>query len=67
VTIRFQSSEAGSTFLCRLDKKPFKPCASPRTYGHLRIGGHRFLVKAIDPAGNADGSPALVSFTVRKQ
>lgn len=67
VTIRFQANEAGSTFLCRLDKKPFKPCASPRSYGHLSFGGHRFLVKAVDPAGNFDGSPAVVSFKVRKR
>jgi hypothetical protein len=67
VTVRFQSSEAGSTFLCRLDKKPFKPCTSPRTYRHLSLGGHRFLVKAGDAAGNFDSSPALVSFKVRKR
>ena len=30
VTVRFQASEASATFLCRLDKRPFRPCTSPR-------------------------------------
>lgn len=67
VTVRFQASEAGATFLCRLDKRPFKPCTSPWRSGHLSLGGHRFLVKAGDAAGNFDSSPSLVSFTVRKR
>jgi hypothetical protein len=67
VTIRFQSNEPESTFLCRLDRKPFKPCTSPRSYGHLSLGGHRFLVKAGDAVGNFDSSPALAGFKVRKR
>lgn len=57
----FSSSEAGS-FLCRLDGKPFKPCASPKGYWRLKPGRHTFRVKAVDAAGNADPSPVVAHF-----
>jgi parallel beta-helix repeat protein len=59
---RFGSDEPGSTFLCKLDRRPFKPCRSPRIYRHLRPGRHAFRVRAIDAAGNADPSAALRRF-----
>lgn len=52
------SSEAGS-FLCRLDKAPFKPCGSPKTYRHLKPGRHTFRAEAVDAAGNVDPSPVV--------
>jgi CSLREA domain-containing protein len=61
---RFGSDEPESTFLCRLDHQPFKPCRSPRTYRHLRPGRHAFRVRAIDAAGNSDPSAALRRFTL---
>jgi hypothetical protein len=61
---RFESSEAGSTFECRLDRKPFKRCRSPKSYRHLRPGRHVFKVRATDPAGNTDATPAKRKFTV---
>ena len=67
VTIRFASEEGGVSFLCRLDKRPFEPCVSPKAYGHLAARGHRFQVEAVDPAGNVDRSPASVSFVVRQR
>jgi len=57
----FSSSEAGG-FLCRLDKAPFKPCGSPRTYKRLKSGKHTFKVKAVDAAGNVDPTPAIARF-----
>lgn len=57
-TFRFASTEPGSTFRCKLDRKPWRSCRSPRTYGHLRDGRHVFRVKATDAAGNVDPSPA---------
>jgi hypothetical protein len=65
-TVRFEftSSEPGSTFRCKLDGKPFRPCESPKTYGGLAPGRHLFEVRAIDPAGNADPSPARRRFSV---
>ena len=66
VMVRFRSDEAGSTFECRLDKKPWKPCTSPKKLGHLRTDKHKFKVRAKDPAGNVDPSPAKDNFTVVK-
>jgi hypothetical protein len=42
----------GLRFKCKLDKKPFKTCRSPKLYKHLRHGKHRVQIKAIDKAGN---------------
>jgi hypothetical protein len=61
---RFVSSEAGSTFQCKLDKKPFKPCRSPKKYKRLKPGKHVFQVRAIDAAGNRDKTPARRRFRV---
>jgi len=56
--IRFSASEAGARFECKLDKRTFKPCNSPRRLKRLRPGKHRFAVRAIDGAGNVDPTPA---------
>lgn len=61
---RFVSSEAGSTFQCKLDKKSFKPCLSPKKYKRLKPGRHVFEVRAIDAAGNRDKTPATWKFRV---
>lgn len=49
---KFTSDEAGSTFQCKLDKKAFAKCKSPKTYKKLKPGKHVFKVKATDAAGN---------------
>lgn len=56
---RFASTEPGSTFQCKRDGGVWNACASPRTYKRLPDGPHVFRVKAIDPAGNVDPTPAL--------
>lgn len=61
---KFVSSEPNSTFQCKLDKKPFKPCRSPRKYKRLKPGKHVFQVRAIDAAGNKDKTPAKRRFRV---
>ena len=33
--IRFGAGERGAKFLCKLDKKKYKPCTSPKTYTGL--------------------------------
>jgi hypothetical protein len=63
-TFRFASTEQGSTFLCRLDKKPFKTCASPKTYRGLKPGKHTFQVEAVDPTGNLDSTAADRGFRI---
>jgi hypothetical protein len=64
VKFKFTSSEAGSTFKCKLDKKPVKSCKSPKTYKKLKPGKHVFKVWAIDRAGNKDPTPAKRKFKI---
>jgi len=61
VTFRFVSTESGSTFQCKLDKKPWRACASPKRV-RVKVGKHRFRVRAIDAAGNVDATPAVYRF-----
>jgi hypothetical protein len=61
---KFTSSEAGSTFQCKLDKKPVKKCKSPKKYKGLKPGKHVFKVWAADAAGNKDPTPAKKKFEV---
>jgi CSLREA domain-containing protein len=66
VKFKFTATEAGSSFQCKLDKKPFKPCGSPKTYKKLKPAKHVFEVRAIDKAGHVDPTPAKRKFTVLK-
>jgi Ca2+-binding RTX toxin-like protein len=65
VAFRFAASEAGSSFHCKLDARPYRPCASPRRY-RVGAGRHAFRVFAVDAAGNRDPSPALFRFLARR-
>jgi len=60
----FESNEVGSVFLCKLDGKPFDLCKSPKKYRNVEPGKHVFKVRAIDPAGHVDSTPAKKKFTV---
>lgn len=60
----FEASQAGSTFLCKLDDKPFDICKSPKRYAGLAAGKHVFWVRAVGPAGQVDLSPAKKKFSI---
>jgi hypothetical protein len=66
-TFRFGSGEKGSKFLCKLDKKKYKPCTSPTTYKKLKGGKHVFRVKARDKAGNVDRTPIVKRFKIKRR
>jgi Ca2+-binding RTX toxin-like protein len=65
IAIRFVAGEPGATFRCKLDRQPYRPCASPRVY-LLPPGRHAIRVLATDAAGNADRTPVLVKVRVRR-
>ena len=63
-TFTFGATQPGATFECRVDGAPFVGCTSPHTTAALADGDHTFQVRATDPVGNADPSPASRTFTV---
>jgi hypothetical protein len=60
----FHSSEPGSTFQCSFDGGSFTACASPFNATALPLGSHALSVRAIDPVGNVDPTPAAYGFAV---
>src|SRR5439155_972300 len=55
---------AASSFACQLDASAFAACVSPQSYSGLANGSHTFQVRATDPAGNTDPTPASYTWTV---
>ena len=68
VTFTFHATETGSTFECRLNvgagTGTYAPCTSPKSYTGLTDGPYTFEVRATDPAGNVDPTPAKYTWTV---
>ncbi|UJA20042.1 hypothetical protein HJD18_07295 [Thermoleophilia bacterium SCSIO 60948] len=68
-TFRFTATDdsaAPVSFECRLDGRPFRPCASPRTFRGLKPGRHLFRVRGIDEAGNTSG-PARYGWKILRR
>jgi hypothetical protein len=60
----FSADEPDATFECSLDATAFTVCVSPAEYTGLAAGAHTFAVRAGDPAGNTDTTPASYIWTV---
>lgn len=54
----FASTWPGATYQCQLDSAGYSVCISPVTYTELTEGSHTFSVKALDPSGNEEVTPA---------
>ena len=63
--LKFISSTPGSTFKCKVDKKPWKSCSSPLKLKNLKRGTHVVGVRATDPSGLVESSPAVARWSVR--
>jgi hypothetical protein len=61
---RFASTEAQSSFQCKVDKSRWRGCRNPykRT---VKPGKHVFKVRAIDRFGNVDQTPARFGWRVK--
>jgi parallel beta-helix repeat protein len=65
-TFRFTGSDdqVVASFQCKLDKRSFSNCTSPKNYRNLKKGKHTFRVRARDGAGNLDPVPARKRFRI---
>ena len=63
-TFAFSADEPGSTFECRVDTGAWGSCSTPETTARWPTARTTFEVRATDPAGNVDPTPASRSFTV---
>jgi hypothetical protein len=64
-TFRFRSSEAGSRFVCKIDRGLLRFCEA-RIRHRFGTGKHLLQVRSQDAAGNVDDSPALFHFRVKR-
>lgn len=62
-TFTFSSNETG-TFETSIDGGGYITSTSPKTFTGLADGPHTFSVRAIDAAGNVDGTPESYAWTV---
>jgi hypothetical protein len=60
----FSADVPGATFECGLDGAAFAACVSPVELTGLAVGEHVFRVRATDPSGNVEPTPASHTWTV---
>lgn len=60
----FASTKTGSSFECMTDSVVFVACQSPFSTSALADGRHSLTVRAKDPSGSYDPSPAVYTWTV---
>jgi hypothetical protein len=65
VSFTYEANEPGSSFECALDGAAFTSCPSVGiSYDSLATASHSFQVRAVDPSGNVDPTPAGYSFAI---
>jgi hypothetical protein len=66
VKIRFTATgtKEAVTFRCKLDKRRWRKCASPKVYKRLKAGRHTIKVRAFSPTAS-DQTPAKRKFRIR--
>jgi subtilase family protein len=64
LVFRFGSDPAGAAFLCSVDRRPYRSCAS-RLVRRFGRGRHALEVKAQGPTGLTDPTPAVFRFRVK--
>lgn len=67
-TAKFRFAATGGVatgFECKLDRKPWRKCTSPRKYRHLKRGIHTFRVRAVFKTG-PDPTPAKRRFKIHR-
>ncbi len=60
----FTSTKNGSTFECKIDQGSYEVCTTPANYDNRADGTHTFFVRATDPVGNTDQTPASFTWKV---
>jgi subtilisin family serine protease len=64
-SFRFRSTEAGATFVCKVDHGLLRFCGR-RFSRRFGAGRHTLQVRSRDRAGNVDRSPAVFHFRVKR-
>lgn len=64
ITFTGYDAEGPVTFEGRLDDEAFHPVVPPMVLSNLSVGQHTYEVRAVDAAGNVDGTPASVTWSV---
>ncbi|MGH2953596.1 MAG: thrombospondin type 3 repeat-containing protein [Solirubrobacterales bacterium] len=64
---RGSGGAAPLSFKCKLDRRPFKACKSPRKYKNLKRGKHKFKVRAVGADGQVDPRPAKKKFRIPRK
>jgi CSLREA domain-containing protein len=60
----FTSDQPGVSYECSLDGAAFADCETPHEIADLTVAAHELQVRAVDPAGKVDPTPAVYAWTV---
>ena len=59
-----ESEDPTVWFQCKVDRKKFKRCSSPKTFKSLKPGRHTIQVRARDTAGNKEAKAVKRKFKI---